>query len=121
MYTIISAFQEKVLRCVDRYSAACHALSVLDPGGTWAVCLQELKTTDLRPPIHDMDKVPKGKGAHNASSTTRTEREASEGRRVLSWIWLVARPTGTESNGGKNVQAEIDESKSRTACIRVYG
>ena len=33
MYTTISAFQEKVLRCADRYSAACHALSVLDPVG----------------------------------------------------------------------------------------
>jgi hypothetical protein len=84
MYTTISAFQEKVLRCADRYSAACHALSVLDPGGTWAVCLQELKTTDLRSPIRDMDKVPKGKGACNASSTMRTEREASEGQCALS-------------------------------------
>ena len=112
-YTTIDAYQQKIQRCVGCYSAARRALSILDPSGTWVVRLQELKTTDIRPPTRDMDKVPKAKSARNVSSTTRTEREESEGRRALSWIWLVARPTGTEFNGGEKVQAEIDESKSQ--------
>jgi hypothetical protein len=116
MYATINAFREKVNRCANRYRAARRALSVLDPGGTWAVRLQELKPTDVRPPIRDMDKLPNRKGAHGASNTTRTDREANEGRRTLSWIWLAARPTGTE-DGGENVevtQAEINESKSQS-------
>ena len=98
---------------MDHYSAARHALSILDPGGTWAVRLQELKTTDIRPPTRDIDRVLMGKCAHNVSSTTRTGREESEGRHALSWIWLVVWPTGTEFDGGKKVQAEIDESMSQ--------
>jgi hypothetical protein len=115
MYATISAFREKVNRCANRYRAARRALSVLDPGGTWVIRLQKLKPTDVRPPIRDMDKLPKRKSAHDASNTTRTDREANEGRRTLSWIWLAARPTGTEVRG-ENVevtQAEINESKSQ--------
>lgn len=113
MYATISAFREKVNRCANRYRAARHALSVLDPGGTWAVRLQELKSTDVRPPIRDMDKVSERKGVRNDSNTTRTDREANEGRRTLSWIWLTARSTGAEDRGENAdvTQAEIDESK----------
>lgn len=115
MYATINTFREKVNRCADRYRAARRALSVLDPGGTWAIRLQELKPTDVQPPIRDMDKIPKRKGASNVSAT-RTDREATEGRRTLSWIWLTARPTSTK-DGGENVavtQAEIDRSKSQS-------
>jgi hypothetical protein len=115
MYATIDTFREKTNRCASRYRAAYHALSVLNPGGTWAIRFQELKPTDVRPPIRDMDKVPKRKGARNPSSSTEPDREASEGRRTLAWIWLAARSTGTEPNGGEDVnvtQTEIDESKS---------
>jgi hypothetical protein len=47
MFITIKTFEEKVNRCAERYRAARLVLSVLDPGGTWAVCLQELKTTDV--------------------------------------------------------------------------
>lgn len=111
MYATINTFREKVNRCADRYRAARRALSILDPGGTWAAHLQELKPTDVRPPMRDMEKVPKGKRARNSH---RTDREAGEGR-ALSWIWLVARETGTASHRGESVevtQTEINNSKS---------
>lgn len=111
VYTTIGTYREKVNRCASRYRAARDALSVLDPGGTWTTRLQELKSTDIRPPIRDMEKIPKPKGARRTGDTTRKDPDASEGRRALSWIWLVAQP----KDGGENVdveQSEIDESKS---------
>jgi hypothetical protein len=113
MFATISTFREKVNRCAERYRAARHALSVLDPGGTWVVRLQELKPADIRPPIRDMEKAPGRKRARDVSSTARSDPEASEGRRALSWIWLAAQPTGTEYDGGEKVQTKIDESKSQ--------
>jgi hypothetical protein len=114
MYATIGAYREKVNRCATRYRAARDALSVLDPGGTWVTRLQELKSTDIRPPIRDMEKIPKPKGARRAHNTTGKDPEASEGRRALSWIWLAAQPRGAESGGDdvENAQSEIDESKS---------
>jgi hypothetical protein len=116
MYATIDTFQEKVNRCVNRYRAARHALTVLDPGGTWVIRFQDLKSIDVRAPIRDMDKVPKRKRACNLSSTTGTDGEASKGRCALSWIWLAVQPTATEPDRGENVevtQTEIDESKSK--------
>ena len=107
MYTSIGTYREKVKRCASRYRAARDALSVLDPGGTWTTCLQELKSTDIQPPIRDVEKIPKLKGARRAHSTTRWDPETSEGWRALSWIWLAAQPEGIESE-----QSEIDESES---------
>ena len=81
MHATINTFQEKVNRCAERYHAARHVLFVLDPDGSWAVRLQDFKPTDVQPPIHDMDKVPKQKVV-----CTRTDKGAGEGQRVLSWI-----------------------------------
>lgn len=108
MLAIIRTFQEKVNRCAEHYRAAHCALSVLDPGGTWAVRLQELKDDDVRPHIRDMEKVPKPRGGRKVPSTSRADPEASEGQRTLSWIWLAACPTG---GGAENMQKECDESK----------
>ena len=107
MYTSIGTYREKVNRCASRYRAARNALSVLDPGGTWTTHLQELKSTDIQPPMRDMEKIPKPKGARGKHDTTRRDPETSEGRRALSWIWLAAQPDGAES-----AQPEIDESES---------
>jgi hypothetical protein len=123
MFATINTFREKVNRCADRYRAARCALSVLDPGGTWVVRLQELKPGDVQPPMRDMERVPKRKAARTVSSATGTDREAGEGRRVLSWIWLAARQMGTESHGGESVdvtQTEIDDSKSQLS-VHIYG
>jgi len=115
VYSSISSYREKVNRCSNCYRAARHALSILDPGGTWVTRLRELKSTDIRPPVRDMDKVPKPKSKrrHVTSGMTRKDPEASEGRRALSWIWLVVQPGIAESEGENEevVQAEIHESK----------
>ena len=113
VYSTISSYREKVNRCSNRYRAARHALSILDPGGTWVAYLQELKSSDIRPPVRDMEKVPKAKSKRRqvTSGTNRKDPEASEGRRALSWIWLAGQPGTMESKEGENVQAEIDESK----------
>jgi hypothetical protein len=114
MYASIGTYREKVNRCASRYRAARDALSVLDPGGTWTTRLQELKSADIRPPVRDMEKIPKPKGARRAQNTTRNDPDASEGRRSLSWIWLAAQPKCAESGGdnAENGQSEINESKS---------
>ena len=114
LHASVGTYREKVNRCASRYRAARDALSILDPGGTWSTRLQELKSTDIRPPIRDLEKIPKPKGTRGTHNTTGKDQEASEGRRALSWIWLAAQPKGTES-GGENVDAvqlEVDESKS---------
>ena len=119
MYASISTYREKVNRCASRYRAARDALFVLDPGGTWTTRLQELESADIRPPIRDMEKIPKPGGARRAHNSTRKDPEASEGRRALSWIWLAAQPNG----GGENVEAAqsgMDESESRY-CLYCYG
>lgn len=110
MFTTIDAFKEKVNRCADRYRAARRALSILDPGGSWAIRLRELNPEDIKPPTRDMERVPKANRARGVSSTARSDQDHSEGRRTLTWIWSAARPTNTESHG-ENVQAEIDESR----------
>ena len=69
MLAIIRTFREKVNRCAECYCAAHYALSVLDPGGTWAVCLQKLKDDDVRPPIRDMEKVLKPRGGGGVQSS----------------------------------------------------
>ncbi len=76
--------------------------------------LQELKSTDIHPPIRDMEKIPKPKGICRAHNATRRDPEASEGRCALSWIWLAAQPQGVESGGDdvEDGQLEIEESKS---------
>ena len=114
MYASIGTYREKVNRCASHYRAARDALSALDPGGMWTARLQELKSTDIRPPIHDMEKIPKQKGARRTPNTTRKDPEASEGRRALSWIWLAAQPRGAECGGDdvEDGQSEIEESKS---------
>ncbi len=129
-YASITTYREKVNRCASRYRAAREALSVLDPGGTWATRLQELKTADIRPPIRDMEKIPKPKGARRAHNTTGKDPEVSEGRRTLSWIWLAPQLRGASSgvDDVENGQSEIDESKSqyslywyRSDYLKVFG
>jgi hypothetical protein len=67
--TMITHFKTKVTHCADRYRAARAALLKLDPTGDWIIRLCELKAEDIRAP-------------------GREEGE-SEGRRELSWNWLV--------------------------------
>jgi hypothetical protein len=122
MYSTISTYREKVNRTANRYCIAYQALSTLDPGGgTWSTHLQECKSTDVRPPMHDMDKAPKKK--RKKTGANQKDPEASEGRRALSWIWLVGKSRGMESEGDENTEVtqEIGESKPWHACINMLG
>src|SRR6266849_9542046 len=89
MYASISTYREKVNRCASRYRAAHNALFVLDPGGTWTTRLQELESADIRPPIRDMEKIPKPRRARRAhNSTRRIQRRVKDGRHYHGFGWL---------------------------------
>jgi hypothetical protein len=66
---LIARYQEKVNRCADRYRAGWQALQSLDCTGSWTEQFLELKVEDVRPPMRNVDE--------------------SEGRRQVSWIWMV--------------------------------
>ena len=68
--SLISRFQGKIDRCAERYRAARSALLNLDANGDWSQRLFELRKEHVKGP---------GRG---------TEDE-SEGRRDVSWIWLM--------------------------------
>jgi len=68
--SLISRFQDKINRCAERYRAARSALFVLEPGGSWLQKYLELKREHIRTP-------------------RRGDQEESEGRREISWIWMV--------------------------------
>jgi hypothetical protein len=113
VYATISTYQEKVNQCANCYHAAYNVLSTLDPGGMWTTCLQELKSTNVRPPVHDMDKAPKQKGIHTVNRTDRNDLEASEGWWMLLWIWLTGQVQAVSKEHEEEVtQMEIDESES---------
>jgi hypothetical protein len=74
MHNLMARFHEKSHRGARRYDAAFQALSALDPNGAWTNRLKRLDhSKDLCLPHCDRDEEP------------------SEGRRELSWIWLVPR------------------------------
>jgi hypothetical protein len=68
--TLITKFNDKASRCANRYRAAHSALVGLDPGGEWSKRLRVLKAEHIKGPRRDED-------------------DASEGRRELSWIWMI--------------------------------
>jgi hypothetical protein len=76
-HTLLSRFHDKTIRSAERYSAAYHALSILDPNGDWTMRLRPLNhQKDLQPPCRNDDD------------------ESHETRRELSWIWLVSQGGG---------------------------
>lgn len=68
--SLISRFTDKVNHSANRYRAARHALLALDAGGEWAQRLRELKAEHVKGPRRD-------------------DNDESEGRRELSWIWMI--------------------------------
>lgn len=66
-------FRGKIIHSVACYRGARDALLVLDPDGDWKSQLLELKMEDVRGPGKDEDE----------------EKDVGEGRREISWIWLV--------------------------------
>jgi hypothetical protein len=97
--TMITRFKTKVTRCVDRYRAARAALLKLDPTGDWIIRLRELKAEDIRAP-------------------GREEGE-SEGRRELSWIWLVQRDKTGEEPESDMREASEEEIHDGKCCLFV--
>ncbi|KAJ2911563.1 hypothetical protein MD484_g8853, partial [Candolleomyces efflorescens] len=87
--SLYNRIQAKIAKADMRYQTARGALCVLDPNGSWRQRLQVLHPADIRGPGKDTDDV-------------------SNGRYVMSWIWLVPRACGegADAMGGK----ELDES-----------
>jgi hypothetical protein len=90
--SMIGRFRDKINRAADRYRVAYAALKELDPGGDWMLRLLQLKADDVRAPC-------------------RHDEEESEGKRELSWIWVVQGDKINESDTEVG-EEEIDESKS---------
>jgi len=90
--TLITRFQEKINNCANRYRVARYRLAHLDPGGEWVGRLLELKPEHVKGPW-------------------RGEDDESEGRRELSWIWMV-NPSLQHNLGMRAGEDEIGESKN---------
>lgn len=75
MQGLYARFRAKERRAVNRYRAARVAVAILEPEGEWARTYQPLLDADLRGPRHQDEDV--------------DPATASEGRYVISWIWLV--------------------------------
>jgi hypothetical protein len=91
MLGLYKRFNNKTDRAAQKYRVAWHALSTLDPGGSWAERLKELKPKDVS-----------GTGRDPDDST------ASNSRYNPSWIWLVQR-VGQSSGSGSESHISEDE------------
>jgi hypothetical protein len=94
---MIERFQMKVTRTAERYRAARAALVSLDPMGSWILRLRDLKSSDIKSPERgDND-------------------DAGEGRRQLSWIWMIPRDGCTNLNR----DGDLDESESKRGALLI--
>ena len=82
-------FDKKTKRFAEKYQTAWQALHVLNPNGSWAIHLKELKDGDIRGP---------GRDANDATTSSCYEP---------SWIWLVQHGGDTESG---MCEEELNES-----------
>ena len=96
-------FKNKTDQAAERYIAAYTTLTALDPGGSWALHLQQLNMAkDLHLPRQEEDdgldeeQEVQGKGARFRG------RKQSENQRKLSWIWGPSKVTSVD---------EVNESK----------
>lgn len=89
MRTLFNRFNNRTLRCAERYRAAYAALLCLDPHGSWTTRLQRLDAKDIRGPGKEDD-------------------EPSNGRFVPSWIWLAPRVPSAPDLGDS--EAQLDDS-----------
>lgn len=89
MRSLYNRFNNKTLRCAERYRAAYAALLKLDPLGTWRERLQFLHAKDIRGPGKEDD-------------------DTSNGRFEPSWIWLVPRVETAPDMGDS--EGQLDDS-----------
>ena len=57
MISLYKGFNDKTDRAAEKYRSAWHALSTLDPGGSWLLQLHELKPKDISGPGRDPDET----------------------------------------------------------------
>ena len=91
-------FDKKTKRFAEKYQTAWQALRSLDPNGSWAIRLKELKDSDIRSP---------GKDANDATTSSRYEP---------SWIWLVQCRTEagiSEEEVNESMWAEWAKTRAR--------
>ena len=89
MRSLITRFKDKIDRCAQRYRVAHSALVGLDPQGNWSKKFHELRAEHVKGPRREDD-------------------DASEGRRELSWIWMVRPQAGvaTSTENGEFWESE---------------
>jgi len=89
MLTLYTHFNNKTLQAAEAYWSAWHALCILDPNGSWAEHLKELKPSDISGPGRNPDDI-----------STKSHYEPS-------WIWLA--PHVTELN--RNTDLAMNEQE----------
>jgi len=109
MLSLYVRFNNKTDRAAQKYRVAWHALSALDPSGSWSQWLKELKPKDVSGPGRDPD-----------------DSTASNSRYELSWIWLVqhvthSSPCQSEMHIGEdefNQSMRVEWAKARARKMR---
>ena len=91
MLGLYKCFDNKTDCTAQKYCVAWHALSTLDPGGSWVEWLKELKANDVSGPGRDPDNL-----------------TVSNSRYEPSWIWLVQR-VAQSSGSGSELHISEDE------------
>ena len=102
MVTLYKRLDHKIKRDAQEYRATWRALGVLDLNGSWSIRLQDLKDKDIRGP-------------------GKEEKEASNSRYEPSWIWLVARVTGsnqTDQEAEFTDSMRVEWAKARAHMVR---
>ncbi|KAJ2911924.1 hypothetical protein MD484_g8492, partial [Candolleomyces efflorescens] len=94
--SLYNRIQTKITKAEMRYQAAHTALSNLDPNGDWSLRLQVLKPGDIRGPGRDPEEV-------------------SNGRFIMSWIWLVPR---ARSEGPDELRGDDLDESLRTEWVK---
>jgi hypothetical protein len=94
--SLYNRIQAKVTKADMRYQAAHAALASLDPNGDWSLRLQVLKPGDIRGPGRDPEEV-------------------SNGRFIMSWIWLVPR---ARSEGPDELRGDDLDESLRTEWVK---
>ena len=98
LINLYKRFDKKTKRFAEKYRTAWQALRTLDPNGSWAIHLKELKDSDIRGP---------GKDANDTTTSSRYEP---------SRIWLVQRGTEagiSEEEVNECMRAEWAKTRAR--------
>jgi hypothetical protein len=89
--SMVSRFKEKIDRCAEQYQAAWNALTKLNPEGTWSQRYQRLTSAHIKTLGRGVD-------------------DESEGRREVSWIWMMRPECRLEDVASEE---EMDESMTK--------